>query len=236
MTAGARWWQGPATLVFPRVCPVCLQREPLPEVGACAACFQSLEFLRAPICPGCGGENDTVVECCRECLQSPRRWRRAVSVFRFDGQARQVIHRYKYRGEVALVRFLAKQAARAWRERGGAPPPAVAAVPLHWFKEWRRGYNQSQLLAAALAEELAVPLLQPLRRCRWTRSQASLGRQERLHNLGQAFRLRPGFPFPRKGILLVDDVLTTGATLDACTRLLEQAGVECVEVLTLARG
>jgi ComF family protein len=114
----------------------------------------------------------------------------------------------------------------------------VAPVPLHWRRLFMRRYNQALLLAARLARDADVPLAPDLlRRRRWTGSQAGLKARERRRNVRLAFDVHPRWSARLEGrsILLVDDVLTTGATVDACVRVLQKAGAHRVDVLTLAR-
>lgn len=224
-------------LVYPHICPACMARAPRAASDVCEPCHQALDDVAPPYCPGCGTMNDTALDFCNECLVAKRRWRQAFSVFRFSGLARELIHRFKYNGHTALAGFLAQRAYAAWAERRSGPmPSAVAAVPLHWFKSFRRGYNQSQLVAEAVGAMAGLPLARPLERRQWTQPQAQLSRAERQLNIRGAFRRRKAFNPTGDGVLLIDDVFTTGATLDACTRILLKAGVGFVDVLTIARG
>ncbi len=224
-----------ADLVFPPVCVVCRQRARA-DGAICPVCARAVTPLVGPFCRGCGGHSDTALDHCHSCLPMARRWRHASSVYGYGGLVRHLVHRFKYRGDLPLLRLFADSTAAAWRERAPLPRPvAIVPVPLHWFKEFRRGYNQADLLAHALAPAVGLPVQRLLVRARWTSSQMRLSYTERQRNLHRAFRLRPGFQIPPGGVLVLDDVLTTGATLDACTRVLLEAGAPFVDVLTLAR-
>lgn len=226
-------------LVFPALCPLCRAAAPATPWGVCAPCHDGLQVLAPPLCTGCGGACDTMLALCTECLELPRPWTRGVSVFPHRDLGRTTIHRLKYRGEVAVAPVLARAAASAYRAAFSAPAhDALVPVPLHWFKEMRRGYNQTELVAADLTRELQLPLARLLVRRRYTPSQTRLSRAARLLNIGQAFALRRGAAPAVAGrrLLLLDDVFTTGATLSACTRVLLRAGAARVDVLTLARG
>lgn len=221
-------------LFFPPICAACLTHPAKAGFRFCRACTQTLPAISEPHCSGCGGTLDGVLELCSECLQNKRPWKFAVSVWDFGGTARQLIHRFKYRGDVALSRPLAALAADAWNERYPGPPPdLVTAIPLHWTRRIRRGYNQAELLAREFGIRQKLPWQGLLRRCHATGSQARLTRAQRQKNLKNAFVCRESIQGAE--VLLIDDVLTTGATLSAATRALLQAGAENVYILTLAR-
>jgi ComF family protein len=181
---------------------------------------------------------DTALALCGECLQAggPRPWRQAVSVFRFHGLARQGIHRFKYRDCPEFAPWFGRLMAEAWGQHGAGMPDVVAPVPLHWLREWRRGYNQAELLARAVAAGLGCPHQKLLRRQHSTKQQAKLHFLERQKNMEGVFRLKPGAEVLRKRVLLVDDVMTTGATLAAAAGPLLAAGAREIGILTAARG
>ncbi len=112
---------------------------------------------------------------------------------------------------------------------------AVVAVPLHWRKKWARGFNQAELLARHVAKKRRIPLVNALRRKRTTAVQASLAMAGRRRNVAGAFSIRPNAAVGGKRILLVDDVMTTGATATACATALKRAGAKSVSLVTLAR-
>ncbi|MCE5307024.1 MAG: ComF family protein [Acidobacteriales bacterium] len=147
---------------------------------------------------------------------------------------RELIHLFKY-GRVrplapVLGGFLG--AALPREERFDVLVP----MPLHWVRRWRRGFNQSYLLARELSRRTGIPVVGALRRKRSTASQASLSRAERRRNVRGAFEPRRDADVGGLRVLLVDDVLTTGATANACAAVLKRAGASCVTVLTLARA
>jgi len=113
---------------------------------------------------------------------------------------------------------------------------AVTAVPLHWRREWQRGFNQSELLARAIAKRRGIPVVRPLRRARATQTQAGLSNTERRRNVAAAFVCRRGAQqLNGQRVLLIDDVMTTGSTAAACANALKQAGAAKVVLLTVAR-
>ncbi len=151
----------------------------------------------------------------------------------YEGTLQKLIHLYKYGGIYTLSRPLAELLSRAM-------PPArefdfITAVPMHWWKRWRRGFNQSELLARELSKRTGICSASLLRRARLTDPQAGLSDSARRRNVAGSFRGRR-LKIEASRILLVDDVLTTGATASACALALKRAGAAHVTVLTLARA
>ncbi len=149
----------------------------------------------------------------------------------YDGALRQLIHLLKYSGMRPLAQPLGAMMANALpRDRKF---DVVTPVPLHWFRRWNRGFNQAGLLGKVLAKRRGIRFANLLRRRAATRSQAGLGNSQRRENVAAAFTARHRVAGQR--ILLIDDVLTTGATAAACARALKKAGAKSVSLLTLAR-
>ena len=150
------------------------------------------------------------------------------------GLVREVIHRYKYNRheffEPLMIQWLFG-CGRLFLEK----PQCVIPVPLHPLKERDRGFNQAERLAKGVAEHLNLPMESRwLRRVKFTETQTNLSRKERMSNMRNAFEASERMTFSR--VLLVDDVMTTGATASACAAALRLMGVQTVDVLTLARG
>lgn len=149
----------------------------------------------------------------------------------YEGTLRKLIHLFKYSGMRGLAQPLGALLADALpRDRQF---DLVTAVPLHWWRQWLRGFNQSELLSKAIARARGIPAKQVLRRGSATRAQAGLSNAQRRENVAGAFRARRRVAGLR--ILLIDDVMTTGATAGACARALKKAGARSVAVLALAR-
>lgn len=225
--------------LFPPRCFTC--GEMVSEHGSlCGACWGGVDFISAPLCNRCGvpfeidvGENEE----CMPCLQTPPPYASARAVFRYEGDSRRLITGYKY-----YDRTLATPMFSRWLARAGASQLAasevVVPVPLHPWRLLMRRYNQSALLAVALGKLAGKPALpDALRRTRHTTPQAGLTREERLANVRDAFAVSPkrATTIAGKRVLLIDDVLTTGATLNACAEALLEAGAQEVHVLVLAR-
>jgi ComF family protein len=153
----------------------------------------------------------------------------------YDGALREAIHRVKFHGEAALARSLGRWLARSLPGEA-READLVAPVPLHPKKLRERGFNQSEFLSSAIAAAASV-LHRPrlLTKATPTRSQTGLGRKERRRNLRGTFSLGTGLSVRGSRVLLVDDIYTTGCTVEECARVLRRAGARSVRVLTLAR-
>ncbi|HVW11060.1 MAG TPA: ComF family protein [Bryobacteraceae bacterium] len=159
---------------------------------------------------------------------------RAASFGYYEGTLRKLIHLFKYAGMTPLT-------VRLSRYLESALPvdvryDAVVAVPLHWKRRWRRGFNQAELLAKEISKRRRIPLVKALRRVRPTATQSGLTSAARRLNITGAFQPKPGMNLRGRRVLLIDDVFTTGATASACASALKRAGAASVSLLTLARA
>lgn len=214
----------------------------------CAACSEQLQFVHSPLCPQCGQPFASSAgrdHLCGPCIAHPFRFQAARSVGLYRGALRSVIHHYKYqsRDNMAgpLGRLLWHSLVDWW---GAGWIDLVVPVPLHQRRLRQRGFNQAHALVrhwpglAALAGLRVGPAwvdATALQRHRFTHPQTGLNKAARRVNLRNAFSVRTPGRIKDKRILLVDDVFTTGATADACARVLFKAGAAEVRVLTLAR-
>ena len=210
------------------MCPDCWSRVRRVGPPACAGCGQPLPSWRAI---------SVALERCAACRRRPPAFDRGIVACDYQGELRAIVHAFKYDRRRSLARPLG----RLLRDAGGpvlADADAVVPVPLHVWKRVQRGFNQS----ADLARTLDLPVYRLLRRTRATRAQAGLTPNQRRRNVAGAFALAvwPWRSAPAdvagRTLVLVDDVMTTGATLDACARVLKRAGAREVRVLTLARA
>lgn len=227
-------WMG---IYLPLNCPLC---GGVPFDGGanqfCAECLKSFRFIRGPVCPSCGGELSGILEVCPECLAAGRKfpWKRGIAVFKMDGAVKEAIYRFKYREQPELARALGRLAAGAVRS-AGIQADLLVPTPLHWIRFLQRGFNQSELLAQAVGKELGIPTANLLRRKKWTRQQAKLDREARIKNLDKAFSICGSTNCKGQCILLIDDVMTTGSTLNAAAQTLLDAGAAEVNIMVLAR-
>jgi ComF family protein len=168
---------------------------------------------------------------CALCRSGLRGFDAAYCYGSYEGALRELIHLLKYRGVKTLARPLGDllMAALPRDERFDG----IAPVPLHWLRQWQRGFNQSDLLARTIARRCGVPVIHALKRVRPTVAQAGLSNTGRRQNVAAAFR--PRRAVQGKRILLIDDVMTTGSTAAACAQALKRAGAAKVALLTVAR-
>lgn len=224
--------------VYPPLCISC--RASTGEAhGLCAACWSKISFLEGPECARCGlpFEFDPGGETlCGPCHAEPPDFDRARSIMHYDDASKALILALKRADRLDLVPPLAR-----WLERGGrallAETDVIVPVPLHRWRLWRRRFNQSALLAQKLASATGKPF-DPLVliRIRPTPSQGEMpSAKARRKNVRGAFKVANPSAIAAKSVLLVDDVYTTGATLNACARALKRAGASKVMVVTLAR-
>jgi len=152
----------------------------------------------------------------------------------YEGILREWIHLYKYGRVKTMVRPLGELLAAALPR--GEQWDAVVPVPLHWRRRWHRGFNQSELLARAIARRCGIPVIKALKRVRYTPTQTGLSNTGRRQNVAAAFGSARRRPVSGSRILLVDDVMTTGSTAAACAAVLRRAGAARITLLTVARA
>jgi len=228
--------------LFPASCAYCsspVRESRVPRF--CEQCWSDLSPLQGPVCPSCGRAFGSPVALehspeheCLACRKDPPRYDQALAAGIFEGPLREAIHVYKYRPLRALGGPLA--AWMAEQVRMTVPLDLAMPVPLHRSRLRHRGFNQALLLAQGVCGRFSVPLsFDNLVRTRHTRPQVELSGRERAENVRGAFAVaRPGEVQDRK-VLLIDDVFTTGATMNECAKVLKDAGAASVTVLTLAR-
>jgi len=225
--------------LLPPLCLAC--RHPVGSHHAlCPTCWRGVGFITAPVCERLGTPLAFDLgpgALSPQAIASPPAFDRARAAFRFDATGRTLIHALKYGDRLDVARALA-----AWMARAGhgllTDADALVPVPLHWTRLLARRFNQAAELTRHLSDLSGIanePLV--LKRVRRTRHQVGLTRAQRLDNVTGAFRIaedRKGW-IRGKRLVLVDDVLTTGATLEACCRVLRRAGAARIDVLTAAR-
>jgi ComF family protein len=217
-------------------CPSC--HDLVSEEGKnrfCPDCMGKINFVSSPFCPGCGGSLDGALELCGKCLLEDKRpWKKAVALFNMEGHGRILLHRLKYHNCPELARPFGELSAAALR-KAELNPDFITPTPLHWTRRFRRGFNQAEILSGIISEASGIPMEKVLKRVKRTQIQSKLKRDERKKNLIGAFSAKKEEICKNKSILLVDDVMTTGATLAAATGALLDAGAKEVFVFALAR-
>lgn len=221
-------------LLLPPVCLICGDHAQA-GLDCCAGCEQELA-VNAPGCRQCALPLSTPVAHCGRCSRRPPAFERSFAAFHYDSVVESLIHRFKFRRHLAAGKALASLAARRFAAVSVPRPQALVPVPLHWRRRLGRGFNQSELLARDLSSALGgIPVSDVLVRRRATPAQLGLPAAHRRGNVRGAFSVRlPGCT--PEHLALVDDVMTTGATLEACALVLRRAGVARVDVWVIARA
>ncbi|MGA8356855.1 MAG: ComF family protein [Xanthobacteraceae bacterium] len=225
-------------LALPPLCPAC--REPVEGQALCPACWSKLSFITRPYCERLGipfvyDPGPGILS--MEAIADPPAYQRARAAVRFDEISRALVHALKYSDRLDLAPMMGRWISHAGRELL-AEADALVPVPLHWRRLWTRRFNQSAMLAAAISAQSGVPIATGvLKRVKPTAQQVGLSRTERAANVQGAFRVPPearGAVAGRR-LVLVDDVLTSGAKVEGCARALLRAGAANVDVLIFAR-
>lgn len=223
-------------LLFPRRCPVCdgIVR-PWGE-KICPECLGSLKLLTPPWCMKCGKKLDGDEEYCADCARISHVFDRGRALYEYRSAAWS-IYRMKYGGRQEYAEFFGEEMARYLGSFvRQARPDGIVPIPLHRRRLRRRGYNQAALLALALGERLGIPVYENLLvRVKNTKPLKLQNPSERINNLKKAFNITEN-DVKLKTILLVDDIYTTGSTMDEAARMLRQHGAERIFFLTLACG
>ena len=225
-------------IALPTLCVSC--REPVSGEGVCAACWGKLSFIARPYCERLGipfvyDPGPSLLS--MQAIADPPAYTRARAAVRYDDVARTMVHALKYQDRTDLAPTMGR-----WMTRAGQEPlsnaDALVPVPLHWKRSWSRRYNQSGALAKIIGRATNIPVeIDALQRTRATEQQIGLSRAERARNVQGAFKVPPEKKTLVQGrkIVLIDDVLTSGATADACARALLRAKAASVDVLVFAR-
>ena len=195
----------------------------------CRDCFEALPYVGTPFCRRCGMPTAFEVFVCDECKGVDFGFSGARAPLRYEGVGKELVHALKYQGYMRVVERLMTP---LMVEAIEGSFDTVTCVPLHSSRRRKRGFNQAELMARAVAERIKIPFSDRLEATRKTRDQVELSASERRRNVEGAFRVRG----PARGkVLLVDDVFTTGATLSAGAEALARAGAAEVHALTLCR-
>ncbi len=230
-------------IIYPKKCLICkeklkihLQNEPI-----CTKCLKNIKKNAPPFCSSCGrhlAKTNLVKNICPDCLKVKLHFDRAFSPYSYEGTIKRLIHEFKYKGKDYLGPHLSAMMVDFIKEYNLPINyiDFIIPIPLHKTKFREREFNQAQVLASAIAKKFNKGLLtDTLTRQRPTRAQADLEINERLENVKGSFSITNPQAIKGRNLLLIDDVLTTGATSSEAAAALKEAGANIVFVLTLAR-
>lgn len=238
----AGWVKSFINLFYPLSCYICRAKlSPLRDIPLCDQCLRGIQFNQSPFCRRCGthlpafSQKDAYY--CKKCRTTPYYFKRAFSVCVYAGIVKQCIHLFKYKRKLALSKFLCRLLIDFTRSFIAIEKiDLIIPVPLHPRKLRQRQFNQAEILAQALSRAFNKRLKHnALVKIKDTPAQIDLPQAARIKNARGCFRVKNLPAVKDKNILLIDDVLTTAATVNECAKVLRQAGAKKIEVLTLAR-
>lgn len=236
MKKGRRLFEDALQVLYPRRCPVCDEIAAPQGEKICPECVHKLKLLTEPWCMRCGKRVPEGEEYCRECREKIHFFERGRALYEY-GSAAESIYRFKYAGRREYADFFGEQAAEYLGDFiRSVHPDGLVPIPLHKRRRASRGYNQAELFAGALGNRMGIPVYpEMLVRVRDTAPQKKLNPEERQNNLKKAFNMGRN-DVKLKSIIVIDDIYTTGATIDEAARALKEAGTQRIYFITLARG
>lgn len=237
------WFSQALGFFYPDTCQICGEHRATRDEGyVCSACWaEGVRFIRPPYCQTCGLPCDgdiTQAFDCSNCREMELHFTRARAAVAARGLVLDVIHRYKYQRALWFEPFLADLLIRGAKpELAASPADLIVPIPLHSLKRREREFNQADRLADALGASTGLPVNKKVvTRILPTQTQTLLSRKQRERNIRNAFAVEKPAPIEGRRVVVVDDVLTTGATANSCARALRKAGAKDVIVWTVARG
>lgn len=236
-----RFLEAAAGLLYPPHCAVCEAPLGSREIAVCRSCRRGFVRLTGSRCAVCSQPYSGALLTpfrCMNCDDLELFFDFATAAYRSRGAVRGVIHRFKYRRQFHLRHLLARMLAEGFRDPRCLEVgiDAIVPVPLHPARFREREFNQAEVLGRLAGARMNVPVEDCLVRRRYTLTQTHFHREERFDNLRDAFEMKAGRKIAGRRVAIVDDVLTTGSTADACARTLREAGASAVIVITVARG
>lgn len=240
-----KWVNSFLNLIYPlslkcSICEGVIQSEQEHEI--CHACLRQIIYISDRICVICGKMLDKATHksvICSDCQQSKRSFACARSAVAYEGVVKEMIWQMKFYQNMKHIHFMAELMVDTWRhEYAHLPLQYLVPVPTTIEKLQQRGYNQAELLANEISMRTGVTVLQPLIRRSFTEGHTLKGKKDRWKTMGREYQFDDGAGIDVTGatVLLIDDVFTTGATVENCTNELLQAGATCVSILTFARS
>jgi ComF family protein len=230
-------------LIYPASCQACGVKIDGWDKSICADCLKKIKKRTPPFCQRCGkqlsgshGQEDT----CSDCKDGNVHFDRAFSIFHYDDMLKGLVHKFKYGRVTCMAKEFSGMATAFVKQRGiNSGTDLILPVPMHPLRLIKREINPSEVLACNIAAGLAIRYSgRSIKKVKNTPAQSRLGRIERIENIRGSFALtgRGITDIPGKNILIIDDLFTTGATVNECAMILKKAGAGRVDVLTLARG
>lgn len=222
-------------LLFPRRCPIC--DKPVKKLGdlICHECEKTIQYVKSPFCLKCGkGLEDGRKEYCVDCEENQHFFDRGRALYEYTFM-KESIYRFKYEHRKEYAAFLGRDLVkRLGRDIIALHADAIIPVPLHYKRLKKRGYNQAALLAREVGKHLNIPVYENIvQRCRETLPQKEVSGKERQNNLKNAFKIVQN-DVKLKTIIIIDDIYTTGSTMDAMSKCFRDAGVQKIYCISLA--
>jgi len=229
--------RGILDIILPPVCYACGNRCS-GKYGLCEVCLDKIVCIPPPHCPKCGRRLANGEHICRECTGKPSHIERGWSCCYYDGTIKDLIHLFKYNRYLGLIDiFKDVMADFVKKNKIEKHIDLIVPVPVHPAKQRERSYNHAQVLASSLSDIFSIPMdCKNLKKIKWTQSQSELDKEKRLKNVKDSFFVIEKQVFSERNVLIVDDVYTTGATINECAKALLDAGSGKVYSLALARG
>lgn len=223
------------SLIYPARCPFCDGAMHMRQL-VCEKCRGKVKPLSGPTCQKCGKKVEEDQVFCHDCRKKEHNFNQGFSLFQYE-DIRESLYRFKYSGRAEYARFYGEAAYRFYGTKLEAlHADALVPVPLHFRKQLKRGYNQAEEFATALSKLTGIPVEKHfVKRIKNTKPMKTVQGLQRQNNLKSAF-LITGNDVKLKTIIIIDDIYTTGATIDAVSRVCRQAGIEKIYFLTVAVG
>ncbi|MDD5496057.1 MAG: ComF family protein [Candidatus Omnitrophica bacterium] len=226
-------------MVFPMRCVSCgKDMNSREKTAVCGFCMSKIRLNPKPYCVSCGRSVDKIKKRCRQCENIAFHFKSAHAACLYEGTIKDLLHAFKYKSNLSFADILSKLMIDFVKDNRETLRglDMITSVPLGRRRLNSRGFNQSKLLADRLSEEFSIPYVELLNKRRHTGYQSELPKLRRLSNLSNAFEALDASAAKDKRVLLIDDVMTTGATLNECSRTLLASGAREVRCLVLARG
>lgn len=227
-------------LLLPSRC-ACCGKTVMSESTLCADCFDKINFISMPYCKSCGMPFEAEIDAklqkiCAQCAQTRHITRLQRSAMIYDDFSKKMILDFKFYAKTQNAKILAKWLYAAGKDIFDEGVDLIMPVPLSYRRLLRRGYNQSAILARLLSKQTGIKAdLLSLKKIKHTKPQSMLSGKARMKNVKQVFKLKTDGAVKDKRIVLIDDVMTTGATLAECAKVLLESGAKSVDTLTVAR-